>query len=197
MSTEKKFYEAVFEGKYETICGIMEGFLLGKDKAWEWFPSKNFDIETETFTEAFLEWASLKSKLHHIIIEKDFINTLTESLKKHPEMKYAGESYIKSVREIESATFEFKSKSYAKKYGDEIQSILKELPASVKISDLSEELKEDKDAEGIELYAPAHDYEYRSHGKVTGNINDIIEFRKILNTHPLIEVTDIKLHLKK
>jgi len=196
MSSEKKYFEAVFEGKYDTISGMMEGFLLGADKNWKWFFSRDFHIEAETFTDAFLEWASLKSKLHHIIVEEDFLNALSDACKKHPEMKHISDKYIKSTKEITKASFEFESKTYAKKYGLEIQEILRERSPKLEISDFKEEEKENKDAEGIELYTPAHDYDYESEGKISGPVDEVIEFRTKLNLHPLVEVSNTKLYFK-
>ena len=31
----KKYYEVVFEGNYDIICGMIEGFLLAKREKWE------------------------------------------------------------------------------------------------------------------------------------------------------------------
>lgn len=193
MSADKKFYEAVFEGKYDTICGMMEGFLLGADREWDWFISKDTGIEAETFTEAFLEWASLRSKLHHVIIEEDFYNAITNACDRHKNMKFISNKYIKSAKIIKEASFEFEAKTYAKKYGLEIQEILRELPEHIKIIDFESDERTDKDAEGIELYAPEHHYEYKSTGTVTGQIKEIIDFREKLNEHPLVEVSRTKL----
>lgn len=35
----KKFYEVVFEGKFDIICGMIEGFMLASGAKWDWYSS--------------------------------------------------------------------------------------------------------------------------------------------------------------
>ncbi len=190
----RKYYEAVLEGKYDTICGLMTGFLMGADKDWDWFMSRDLNIEAETFSEIILSWTSLKSKLHHIIIEEDLLHAIEKAGEKHNHREIINFNGIKSIKEIKSAEFSFKTSTYAKKYGDEIKQIMEKIPQDLKLLDLKESLDEDKNAKGVELYTPAHDYEYHSQGRVMGSIKEIILFRQELESHPLVEVSDIKLH---
>ena len=131
---KKKYYELVFEGRYETIAGMLEGFMLASGKKWEFWFSRKVGIETETFAEAILEWGALKSRLHHVILEKEFHTQLQRMAAKRKDLKLIRPEYTKSAMEIKSAEFTFKAKAYAKKYGTEIKSILSKPPEGIKIN---------------------------------------------------------------
>jgi len=189
----KKYYEVVFEGKFDVICGMLEGFLLGKDAGWEWYSSKEAGIESESFTDIIKEWASLKTRLQHIILVEEFHNALQKAVKDKGDLRYIKLKYTKSAKEIKNCSFNFTSNAFAKKYGDEIKGILSAPPAGVSITDYVPVEQMDESAIGVELYAPAHDYSFKCSGIAEGDFGRIIEFRKFLDDHPLIHVGNIKL----
>jgi uncharacterized protein YneF (UPF0154 family) len=45
----------------------------------------------------------------------------------------------------------------------------------------------------MELYAPEHDYTLEVEGIAIGEFGSIVEFRKKLDDHPLIEVSTLRL----
>lgn len=190
----KKYYEVVFEGKFSLICGMMEGFLLGKNKEWEWYTSRDSGVDTESFTEIIKEWASLKTRLHHVILEEEFHNALQNAVKGKGDLKYIKPDYTKSAREIKSCSFKFTAHAYAKKYGEEIKALISEAPAGVIIENYNPVEGIDEAAKGVELYAPVHDYTFRCDGTAAGEFGGIIFFRKMLNDHPLVNATNIKLN---
>lgn len=189
----KKFYEVVFEGNLDIIYGMLEGFMLGQDGNWEWYSAKEHNIEAETFTEIIKEWASLKTRLHHIILEEEFFKKLKEASEKRGEMRFIKAKYIKSFKEIKSSSFSFEARAYAKKYGEEIKAILSKLPQGVTLEKYNPSEIIDSEAKGTELYAPTHDYTFTAEGIASGEFGEIIKLRKTLDDHPLVEVGKIKL----
>jgi hypothetical protein len=190
----KKYSEVGFEGSYNIILGMLEGFLLGKGVNWEWYSSKDSGIETETFTEIIKEWVSLKTRLHHIVIEEDFHNALQSSLQERSDLRHLKLKYTKSARLIKSCSFKFTANAFAKKYGEEIKAIITAPPAGVTIENYTPVEETDQSAKGVELYAPVHDYTYRGEGTASGEAGAIVSFRKVLNDHPLVQVSSIKLN---
>ncbi len=189
----KKYYEVVFEGNFDIICGMLEGFILASDKKWDWFSAKETDIETETLTEIIKEWASMKSRLHHIIMEEEFHLKLQKACTNMGALKYIRPEFTKSAREIKSASFKFDGKAYAKKYGDEIKAILTTLPSGVNLENYKPVENIVKDAKGMELYAPEHDYNFQCDGVAKGEFSGILELREKLDAHPLVEVSKMRL----
>lgn len=190
----KKYYEVVFEGKYETIWGMLEGFLLANNEKWEFWFSRKSGIETETFAEAILEWGSLKSRLHHVIMDRDFHRELQKKIGDRDDLQLIRAEYTKSAREIRAASFKFTAKAYAIKYGSEIKEILSKPPAGVTIENYKPSETIIESARGVELYAPEHDYTFTAEGIATGEFRSILDFRKKLGDHPLVEVSLITLH---
>ena len=190
----KKYYEVVFEGNYNVICGMLEGFLLGKGKKWEWYSSKESGIESETFTEIIKEWASMKTRLHHLVLEEDFHKALQDDLKDRSDLRHLKLKYTKSAREIKNCSFKFTANAFAKKYGDEIKALIDSPPAGVSIEGYTPVEEVDHSAKGVELYAPVHDYTYRGEGVAIGEAGSIVSFRKAMDNHPLVQVSSIRLN---
>ena len=190
---KKKYYELVFEGRYETIAGMLEGFMLASGKNWEYWFSRKVGIETETFAEAILEWGALKSRLHHVVLEKEFHTLFKKMAGTRDDLKLIRPEYTKSAMEIKSASIKFRAKAYAKKYGIESKSMLTKPPAGIKLKDYKPEEVIHESAKGVELYAPEHDYEFTAEGIAIGEFRAILDFRKKLDDHPLIEVSTIRL----
>ncbi len=189
----KKYYEIVFEGHYKAIWGLLEGFMLGKNKRWSFFFSEKAGIKTETLTEAMLEWITLKNKLHHVIIESEMFDEMFSLLEARNDLEFVQNKYVKSAQIIKEAGFRFSARTYGKKYGDEIENLIKNLPEDLEITDYNPEITEHKGVNPADMYAPDHEYIYEASGKITGDIKQLIKFRKILDEHPLVDVKQIKL----
>ncbi|MGQ9844124.1 MAG: hypothetical protein ACUVRK_11255 [Spirochaetota bacterium] len=192
----KIFYEVVMEGHYNFIYGMLEGYKLATGKSFIYYLSTKENIKTTTLSEIMKEWLTLKTKLQHAIIEANSWKKFESLVKKQPQGSVVNKAYIKSVKKIESASFEFNFEAYAKKYGDEIKKILKSLPKSVKLVDYTPKEEVHKDAKGTEIYSPDHEYSFKGKGKLVGDIETIIEYNKKFDEHPLIDVTAITLQLK-
>ena len=189
----KKFYEVVFEGKYDVICGMLEGFMLASGAKWEWYSSREASIETETLAEIIREWTTLRSRLHHVVMEEDFHLKLQKASAERGDMRYVKPKYTRSAREIKIATFSFKANAFARKYGDEIKEILSAPPAGISIENYTPTEHVEPAVKGVDLYAPEHSYTFKGEGDIKGDFGTVIEFRKKLADHPLVDITPIKL----
>jgi hypothetical protein len=190
---DKIFIETVFEGHYNTVRGYIEGLQDGMGTAHRFFFSAETGIAAETLSELIREWISLGHKLHHVVLEEDFFKKINEVLAKKDKHSLLNSSSIKSSKIIKEATFTFKFEAYARKYADEIRESLANLPAGVSLEQYKPVEKINHDAEGVELYAPAHDYIFTGKGTITGPVEQVINFRKILDDHPLIEAEKVVL----
>lgn len=102
---------------------------------------------------------------------------------------------VLSERRIRRATFGYRFHAYAVRYGTEIQDLLAALPAGLKIADRRTAEKHDPRAKGVEAYSPAHDYEIEGGGTVVGRFDLVLEARRRLAAHPLIDADWIELDL--
>jgi hypothetical protein len=187
----KTFYEVVFEGNYHTIYGMLEGYLMGAGKSWPYYFSRKVNVKRETFSEMIKEWVTMGNKLHHVIIEEEFLSGLKSALQKQGDSKHFGVKYIKSERKIRNASFRFEFKAYARKFADEIKAIVNNLPPGLALGDYKPEETEDKNAKGVELYSPEHEFTFKGSGKVSGEVPGLIDTWKKFEEHPLIHPESI------
>jgi hypothetical protein len=187
------FTETVFEGHYNTVRGYIEGLQDGMGTAYSFFFSSESGIAAETLSELIKEWISLGHRLHHVVLEEEFLTKIKEVLAKKEKHALLNSSSIKSSKIIKEATFTFKFEAYARKYADEIRELLANLPAGISLEQYTPEEKINHDAEGVELYAPAHDYIFTGKGTIIGPVEQVVNFRKILDDHPLIEAEKVVL----
>jgi len=193
----KTFYEVVFEGHYHTIFGLLEGFMMGADKDWDYYFSKKVHVQQDTFADVLREWITLGGKLHHVLIEEEFLNAFKTALQKRSDDSKVGMKYIKSEKKILSGSFSFTFKAYAKKFGDEIKTLLETLPEGVELVDYTPKETVVKSAHGVELYAPEHEYTFEGEGVVQGLLPGLLSMSRILRRHPLVEVESIALKCEK
>ena len=189
----KNFYEVVVEGNYHTIYGLFEGYMLGTGKSWHYYFSKKVNIKRDTLSDVLKQWVSLGNKIHHIIIEEELLNGIKNALANQGEKKDLGTAYIKSEKKIKGASFNFEFKAYAKKFADEIKAIISDLPEGISLMDYNPKEKVDKDAKGVELYSPEHEYEFQGKGKVKGTFPEIIDVWEKFEKHPLINPQAIEI----
>lgn len=189
----KKFYGVVFEGKFDVICGMLEGFMLGAGANWEWYSSQEEGIEIETFAELMKEWVTMKLGLHHMVMEEEFHLKLQKASKERGDMRFIKPKYTKSAREIKGASFEFFANAYAKEYADEIKAIIADAPAGITIEGFKPIEVTDPAAKRMELYKTTHSYSFKGEGTVKGEFSEVLEFRKKLQKSPLVKSGKIKL----
>jgi len=190
------YYEVVFEGHYRAINGLLEGFRLGSGKDWNFFFSDDAGIKTETLTEIILEWITLKTKLHHVIMEEDFFKAFEKGVAGVKDSEFVNKKYIRSSAVIKDASVNFEAKTYGQKYGNEIKALMNNLPDALVMHDYNPIEKHRDESKGAEMYAPEHDYIYEAKGRITGPIDSLAAFRKELEDHPLVAVKEIELTLK-
>jgi hypothetical protein len=187
----EKYVEIVFEGHYNTVRGYLEGLRDGLGTSSKFFFSSESGIAAETLAELIKEWISLGQRLHHVVVEENFCAKIREVLSSKGTDALVNLASIKSSRMVREARFNFKFDAYARKYADEIKELLDRLPEGVSLHNYLPEEKMNHSAEGVELYAPAHDYILRGEGTIIGSVEQIISFRKLLDDHPLIEADKI------
>ncbi len=188
-----QYFEIVFEGHLDAVAGFLEGFALASGETNAYVFSDDSGIKADTMSQAILEWMSLKTKLQHVVIQESLYKKIASALQTVKGEALITSKHIHSAKAIKSASFSFTTKTYGKKYGEEIKTLIANHPASITVSGFKPEETVASDAKGAELYAPTHDYEFEGTGKVSGPIDDLLPFYKTLDEYPLIEVEKISL----
>jgi hypothetical protein len=96
---------------------------------------------------------------------------------------------------IRSARFAFRYQAYSPRHATEIRGVLASLPEGVRLEDAKESQTVDREARGIELYSPAHDFELKGHATAIGRLDRLVAAHQLLEAHPLFEPAAIELEV--
>jgi len=186
------FYEVVLAGPLVLIHGLLAGLKLGSGETGRIFFSLEEKIVGPKISDKVKEFIHFHPRECHVVADSN----LRALIKKRAKAMLAEcDVELVSERRIRSAAFKFSYQAFAPRYGREIQAVLRSLPAGLKLVDHVFDHTLDPDAKGVEAYTPAHDYEVNGSGRVVGRIDRVIEARKIIDAHPLIEPERIELDL--
>jgi hypothetical protein len=85
---------------------------------------------------------------------------------------------LESAREVIEGRFGFTAEAFNQEIGARIHAALNtDLPDGIACVDLEKEERH-PEAKGIEMFAPAHDYVYRSRGTIVGTPPGILEMNR-------------------
>ncbi len=88
---------------------------------------------------------------------------------------------------------QFSFECFSKEHGEVIHGLFEELPEGVEADpDTKFRTKVDPEAEGVEMYSPAHAYEYRGKGRISGSVRPMIGIYEKAVDEPLIKLGKIE-----
>lgn len=195
MATEQTataFNEVVFRGKPKVVRAFLSGLLLGAGRRAQVYYSFVEGIEHEGKAERLAEMVGVRSSDCHVVVDAETAGWL-----KGMARAIAAETglAITANRRVRGASMELKYHAYAQRYEDEIMSVLGDLPPGVKVTGMKREARTDPRARGVEAYSPAHEFEAKAGGTLTGPVDALVEVRRRLAGYPLAKVSEISLKL--
>lgn len=184
------FFEVVIEGGAEAGRGFLCGLLLGAGHAgYLEFPPER-PPAGRSLGSRLRGIVGLPPRECRAIVDeamRDRLLAVRERLDDEAGLRLADEGRVRSAR------FTFRYQAFARRYGEEIQALLKGLPAGLTV-DGDEPLETiDAAAKGIEAYTPAHDYEIAGAGSIGGRVDLVIEAHRRLDEHPLVHVDPLEI----
>ncbi|MEN8005959.1 MAG: hypothetical protein ABFS42_03050 [Candidatus Krumholzibacteriota bacterium] len=189
---KQSFYEVVFMGKPKVVRAFMKGFVMGTLDDATVIYSFNSGVHHEGKAEKLAEMVGIRGTDCHVIVD-----AATSALLKKRTKRITRETglEITSHRHIRSASMFFNFHAYAPRYNQEIVSMVKKLPAGLRLEGFQHEVKLDPKAKGIEAYAAVHHYEACGEATVVGRIDLLVALKKKFADFPLIQSEDIVLKL--
>ncbi len=182
------FYEVIFRGKPKVVRAFLSGLVLGSCEGATVFYSFLDGVHHEGKAEKLAEMVGIRGVDCHVIVEAE-VSSLLKKLGK----KITAETglSITAHRKIRGASLTFEYNAYARKYDEEILTLLQKLPIGLSTRGFKHEVKEDPAARGVEAYAPAHHFEASGKGAITGPVDLVIALKKTFANLPLIKSEDI------
>ena len=190
------YYEAVFKGSPKVVRGLLAGLILGSGaEADHWFHDDH-DITDPTLPKTARRAAE---KLHllpvrdvRVVVTGELAATL-RGLRR--QLAASGPCELAELKRIRKTRVALRYHTYARRYDDEIRTLLRDLPRGVKLLEAKHEVTIDKEAKGVEAYAPAHHFESCGSGVLEGRFDTVLDLRNRLDVHPLIQCEELELTL--
>lgn len=188
--TAAGFNEVVFRGKPKIVRAFLSGLLMGAERQAQVYYSFLEGVKHEGRAEKLAEMVGVRDSDCHVIIDAataGWLKGLARGIAAETGLEIAAN------RRIRGASMELKFQAFAQRYDDEIMAALGELPAGVRITGLKREVRTDPRAKGVEAYSPAHEFEAKASGTLTGPIDALIGLRRRLAAYPLLKLAEIEL----
>jgi hypothetical protein len=180
------YYELLVKGNEDKIFAYLSGYLAGK-KIKE---GVIFCDECPFRIHELRELIRYHGEIAHIVCRAGLKHTILSALRSAPTA-YSFE--VKRERKISGASFEFKFETFSKKVAGGLKRTFSQIPSGLKLPGFEPKETIDPRAAGIEMYAPAHDYRYSGKGKITGDVETILDFYRRLSRSEFIQMEEIEL----
>jgi len=187
----KKFFEAIFKTENQFIKGFLQGFLCGSGKAYRFFISSESGVKAESFSDKLKELAALSETHKHVIIEEEFLCVLKDNAA--ASRLFETSATFLTAKPIKRGEFFLKVKDASMTDALSIKQLISDKPTTINVADWQAKEITNKDAKGIELYTPLHDYLYDASGSFSGEIEALIDFRQKLSLHSSVTAGTIQL----
>jgi hypothetical protein len=178
------WHAIVVEGPDTALRGFAAGFLAGRGEApGAVLLGRDVGLEPGSFGERL--HALLHGGRHEVLLVDARLGAALASALAGHEADLGIRLADHAV--IASASFAFRAETPSREAASRIKAALHHVPAGVALTD--DELEEfDPDAEGVELYAPAHAYSFRLSGRVTGTFDGVLAIQRRLRELGLVTV---------
>ena len=190
------FYEVELKGSPKAVRGFLAGLVLGADLEHDGWYHLDEDIAPGNQSASVRRAAQ---KLHLLPVSEVRAVVAAPIAKKLRSLARAvakaGVCEVVAIKRLKQARVTVEYHTCAKRYDDEVQILLQDLPRGVKLQDLEREVMTDTEAEGVEAYSPVHEFESRGSGVLVGRFDLVLDLRNRLDVHPLIECGEIELVL--
>ncbi len=162
-----RWYELLIDGSDDTLESLLE------EHPGEAIRGSELRLASESFTDRVLEF--LHARTHHAVFASaDQARELAREIRERSGLR------LESIREVVEGRFGFKAEAYSPEVGAKIRDALNsDLPDGIMCVDLEKEERH-PEARGVEMFAPAHDYVYKSRGTIVGTPPGILEMNRRL-----------------
>ncbi len=179
------YVEVVIDGPRGWDVGFVQGYLNGKGTGERVFDAEGEGFDCEPLKEKLKQLLHLDSDTAHLLVPENFVADVREAVKKSTDTHRP--ITICHERAISGARFHFTVHVFSKEYAAKIRELFDHMPDGVKLIDSTGfDVKVDPGAEGVELYAPTHDFEMKGEGVVEGDLEGVIQVYRACRAEELI-----------
>lgn len=184
------YCELVLAGDDEVCRGLIVGLQIGCGEAGEALVGHEEELAHGSFAEVLRELVTGKGRLTHFVVARAIAERLRAQL---PRLEREAGLRLAAEKAVRGGRFAFSLHAFTRPQAAEIKAQLAALPAGARLVGYSEQEKVDREAKGVEAYAPVHEYELKGEGAVEGPIAAVLAARRLLAALPLISAERIEL----
>lgn len=180
-----KYWELVIDGPKGWDLGFLKGFLAGKGLDGRIVDAEEEGFDCSPYREKIRELLHPDRDTLHLVVPEEAIESVKQALAESTAKGHL--MSLRHQRPLKGARFSFHLKVFSKEHGDRIRAFFGNLPPGarlVEVKPLTE--KQDPDSMGVELYAPAHDYELTGEGTIEGDFEPVLEVYRFCRQEDLI-----------
>ena len=133
-----------------------------------------------------------KGRLIHLVVSAALAARVQAAA---PWLDAEAELRVVAVKPLRGGRCAFSCHAFTRGHAEELRALLAALPAGATVADYSETERVDKAAAGVEAYSPAHEYELKAEGVLSGAVDAVIAARRLLAEYPLFKLERIDLEL--
>ena len=187
-----RYREIVVVGPRGFTLGFIEGFLRGRG-----VDGDVLDAEREGF-----DVASLRERVRELLHPKvDTLHLLTPETLAPAVREAVGAAALRGAsmairheRPLAGARFSFSFAVYSRPHAERIRGYFEHLPEGARLSPDSSFVESlHPDEIGVEVYAPAHDYDLRGKGTVVGSMEGVLSLYRTCRDEELIRESPVEL----
>ncbi|MDI9571285.1 MAG: hypothetical protein QM278_11345 [Pseudomonadota bacterium] len=185
------YYEVVLEGRRDYIDGFVHGLIAGRGGEGDVFFGKDLRIDEERPLEILGRLAGLRGEHTTLVVEKVVLDMLEEALGMG---RREGPMRLVSARRIREASFTYAFVTFSRETGAALDAILSALPPGVFAAPpYAPAYRETPEGQGVEAYAPLHDYEMKAAGRIRGECGGVCRCHELLSRHEVVELGPMEL----
>ncbi|MFC1730554.1 hypothetical protein ACFL6I_09475 [candidate division KSB1 bacterium] len=192
-----KYSEVIMIGRFNLIKGFVHGYFLGQFKPQRpFFHMKSGTIKRDTILGTLKSLLDMENRVPFCIRDD-----MLEDFKKAAEIAYQRFGiYIKDIKKVVSAQFEFEHAIYNPELGKACKDLIVHLPKGVDIFDYIPEEETHDEYASMKLKGTAHSYSYTGKGIVYGEFEPVIDFFLMIRQSrcaEFINCQDLKLNFEE
>jgi hypothetical protein len=185
-------HEITVEGPALLIKGYIAGFLSGRGLSPDAvLVAEELPIHVEGVIERVAEWMHLQRRDSHLLVPQTLYGDVKHALEQAGPIGLR----VQSDRPVASASLDFTYTAYTRRHAAELDAWVKSRADRLRVSeDYQPKEVADSSLEGIEGYAPAHEFEATARGTLTGDLLAILAEHDSAKRLSLLTVSAVRLN---
>jgi len=166
------YHEIIIKGNYDAVRCYLRGFLAGRDVKSGYYFGGEWPFQLHFLRELI----KFHGEVTHLLCTGSLKPTVVSAIKKADD-----DFEVKETRKVTAVAFDFDFRTANRKVADTVKGALEKLPRGVKLVDYEPKEIVDPGAKGVEVYTPAHEYEFKGKGRIRGEVPGVLDMHKRLS----------------